>query len=305
MFVFYLGNSYIVSIGMIDKLSLFMSNTRGPIDEWPDLAHFLRNVISLFSSMSQLMTLKLSDRFGAKLAEDETQLMLTLQMTHICGVVSLIYGVLLHSGAPVRADGEVPPVVAKHTLDLTLEAIRFLNYVSLLDLSMVQYVLGGEGLSLQIRHICSYLLWYCSHNKSQQLLNEVIVLIGNFVVLNTENQTLLQSGQRPTVVQQLCSLPFEYFSDEQLSNILFPTLIACCFDNNQNRTILEQEMSTLMLSSFIESTIVGLQLRAVDSQLSGKTTPLAEQRLTFAKRFPKNRWNEAKDYFECQSPSGQ
>ena len=66
-------------------------------------------------------------------------------------------------------------------------------------------------------------------------------------------------------------------------------------------------MSTLMLSSFIESTIVGLQLRAVDSQLSGKPTPIgktdlsidlnndfltysvlsAQQRLTFAKRFPK------------------
>ena len=137
------------------------------------------------------MTLKLSDKFGAKLAEDETQLMITLQMTHICGVVSLIYGVLFHSGGPVRSDNDVPPVAAEQTLDLTLEAIRFLNYVSLLDLSLIQSVLGGEGLSLQLRHICSYLLWYCFHNKSQHLLNEVILLIGNFVVLNHENQVLI------------------------------------------------------------------------------------------------------------------
>ncbi|CAG2117160.1 unnamed protein product [Medioppia subpectinata] len=64
-------------------------------------------------------------------------------------------------------------------------------------------------------------------------------------------------------------------------------------------------MSTLMLSTFIESTIVGLQLRAVDSHVSAGVRPpvnsLAEQRLTFAKRFPKNRWNEAKDYFEAQT----
>ncbi|CAG2184288.1 unnamed protein product, partial [Oppiella nova] len=114
--------------------------------------------------------------------------MLTFQMTHICGVVSLIYGVLLHSGAPVRSDGDAPPVAADHTLELTLEVIRLLNYVSLLDLNFVQSILGGEGLSLQLRHICSHLLWYCSHHKREQLLNEVILLIGNFVVLNDENQ---------------------------------------------------------------------------------------------------------------------
>ncbi|CAG2122924.1 unnamed protein product, partial [Medioppia subpectinata] len=153
--------------------------------------------------------------------------MLTFQMTHIGGVVSLIYGVLLHSGAPQRADGDRPPLAADHTLDLTLEVIRLLNYVSLLDLNVVQCVLGGEGLSLQLRHICSYLLWYCTHHKREALLNEAILLVGNFVVLNDENQALLESGQRPTVVQQLCSLPIEYFSDDRLSRVLFPTLIAC------------------------------------------------------------------------------
>lgn len=74
---------------------------------------------------------------------------------------------------------------------------------------------------------------------------------------------MIQSGQRPTILQQLCSLPFEYFSDQNLSKILFPTLIACCFNNAHNRAIMEQEVSTLMLATFIESTIVDLQLQAV------------------------------------------
>ncbi|CAG2167004.1 unnamed protein product [Oppiella nova] len=260
--------SYIVSVGMIDKLSLMMVNTRNsirdPIDDCPEMTQCWRSIISLFSSVSKLMALKVENRFGSKY-----RLLLCVDYDW---KTPQHRDYIPHENVSPRGHARLPlrgGVAADHTLELTLEVIRLLNYVSLLDLNFVQSILGGEGLS-------------------------------------DVEATLLQSGQRPTVVQQLCCLPFEYFSDKRLSGVLFPTLIACCFQNTPNRTILEQEMSTLMLSTFIESTIVGLQLRAVDSHVSsGQQKPdeaLAEQRLTFAKRFPKNRWNEAKDYFETQTP---
>ncbi|CAG2103004.1 unnamed protein product [Medioppia subpectinata] len=233
--------SYIVWVGMINKLSHMMANPRDPVDDNPELTQCLRSI----------------HRFGARLAADDTQLMLTFQMTHIGGVVSLIYGVHFHSGALQRADGDRTPPAVDHTLDLTLEVIRLLNYVSLLNLNVVQ-----------LRHICSYLLWYCTHHKREALVNETILLVGNFVGFNDENQAMLESGQRPTVVQQLCSLPIEYFSDDRLSAVLVQTLIACCFQNPQNWTVLEKEMSTLILLTFSESKVVGLQLRAVDSHVS-------------------------------------
>lgn len=167
---------------------------------------------------------------------------------------------------------------------------------------LFQSILGGEGLSLQIRHICSYLIWYCSHHLStSDLLNEVILLIGNFVVLNTDNQvgawfravsaltdlslslsvqTLLQSGQRPTVVQQLCSLPFEYFSDDRLQHVLFPTLIVCCFNNDDNMNILRGEMSTELLSGYIEQSMIAIQLQQLE---------VAERQQTIGKG---ERWND-------------
>jgi hypothetical protein len=47
----------------------------------------------------------------------------------------------------------------------------------------------------------------------------------------------------PSVLQQLCRLPFGYFSDKALRAILLPTLLACCHDNPANRVVLQKEMS--------------------------------------------------------------
>ena len=56
-------------------------------------------------------------------------------------------------------------------------------------------------------------------------------------------QMILQSGHMPSVLQQLCRLPFNYFSDKALRAILLPTLLACCHGNPANRDVLQKEMS--------------------------------------------------------------
>ncbi|KAH7642290.1 S phase cyclin A-associated protein in the endoplasmic reticulum [Dermatophagoides farinae] len=293
--------NYLVLIGVVDKLSMILTSFRGSINELPQQSLFIKQIITFSSSLAKLLNLSSSDDFhaiayGVNLQHDGTQFMLTLKVTQLCGTVSLLYGFLLHSGAPVR-DENVPPIVPDHTLNVTLEIIRFFNYLILLDINLIQSILGSEGLSLQIRHICSYLIWYCSHHLSNSdLLNEVILLIGNFVVLNNDNQTLLQSGQRPTVVQQLCSLPFDYFSDNRLKQILFPTLIVCCYNNNDNLNILKQEMSTTMLSKFIDQEIVNNQLDQLDSDR--RENNIISKKWSLTIRFPKHKWIEAKSYFE-------
>ena len=67
----------------------------------------------------------------------------------------------------------------------------------------VQNVLGSEGISLEFRHIASYLLYYCQHHSQQaKLLNLVITLVGYFTANNPDNQNIVQSGSQPSVLQQ-------------------------------------------------------------------------------------------------------
>lgn len=54
--------------------------------------------------------------------------------------------------------------------------------------SVFQGVLGSEGISLELRHIASYLLWYCSHWPCEGILHNIIPLVGFFAVNNKENQ---------------------------------------------------------------------------------------------------------------------
>ena len=55
----------------------------------------------------------------------------------------------------------------------------------------VQGSLGEEGMSLEFRHIGSYLLWYCQHHAEDDLLHELVLCIGYFCVLNHDNQVIL------------------------------------------------------------------------------------------------------------------
>lgn len=53
--------------------------------------------------------------------------------------------------------------------------------------------------------------------------------------------------------------------------ILFPTLIVCCFKNDDNMLILTQEVSTKLLETFIEETIVKSQMEQIEGKSAIKS----------------------------------
>ena len=216
--------SYIVSVGVVDKLAAYFHGVQDPIDADPEVGEFLLAALAFLSSLTacaETLTANkpLSDPVNP--SNDPTHLLAALQMTDLAGTVSMLYGILLHQGMPPR-DTPPPPKLPLHTLQVVETAAKLLHRMIRQCLTTVQDVLSQEGISLEFRHIASYLLWYCQVQNEDNLMHEVITLVGYFAARHADNQVVVQSGHQPSVLQQLCTLPFPYFSQPNLKKVLFP-----------------------------------------------------------------------------------
>ncbi|KAK2917851.1 S phase cyclin A-associated protein in the endoplasmic reticulum isoform X1 [Channa argus] len=287
--------SYVVNMGLIDKLYGCFLSVQSPVDEHPKMCAFLQQASALLHSMCKLcfvVTGRAHSIFDNK-RQDPTGLTALLQSTDLVGVVHTLYCILLHSFLPESASQSQEPY-GPGVIQVALQGIRFLNSFALLDLCAFQSVLGAEGLSLAFRHIVSSLLWYCSQHSSEELLHEVIICVGYFTVNHPDNQVIVQSGRQPSVLQKLCQLPFQYFSHPRLIRVLFPSLISACYNNSQNKVILQQEMSCVLLATFIQD------CAASEKDADNKTKPGVFQLLDYCElsnRFPRDQWDSALQFF--------
>ncbi|XP_030222678.1 S phase cyclin A-associated protein in the endoplasmic reticulum isoform X5 [Gadus morhua] len=291
--------SYVVNMGLIDKLYGCFLSVQGPVDESPKMSAFLQQASAMLHGYCRLcfaVTARSTSIFDNK-RQDGTGLTALLQHTELVGVVHSLYCILLHSYLP-DASSQAPhgpqEPYAPGVIQVALQGVRFLNSFALLHLSAFQSVLGAEGLSLAFRHIVSSLLWYCSQHSSEELLHEVIICVGYFTVNNTDNQVIVQSGRQPSVLQKLCQLPFQYFSHPRLIKVLFPSLISACYNNPQNKVMLQQEMSCVLLATFIQDCASSEK----EQESSGKqgVSQLLDL-CELSNRFPRDMWDSALQFF--------
>ncbi|XP_074248719.1 S phase cyclin A-associated protein in the endoplasmic reticulum isoform X1 [Saimiri boliviensis] len=246
--------SYVVNMGLIDKLCACFLSVQGPVDENPKMATFLQHAAGLLQALCTLcfaVTGRSYSIFDSN-RQDPTGLTAALQATDLAGVLHMLYCVLFHGTILDPSTASPKESYTQNTIQVAIHSLRFFNSFAALDLPAFQSIVGAEGLSLAFRHTASSLLGHCSQVSCESLLHEVIVCVGYFTVNHPDNQVIVQSGRHPTVLQKLCQLPFQYFSDPRLIKVLFPSLIAACHNNHQNKIILEQEMSCVLLATFIQ-----------------------------------------------------
>ncbi|KAG5839667.1 hypothetical protein ANANG_G00207370 [Anguilla anguilla] len=291
--------SYVVNMGLIDKLYSCFLSVQGPVDESPKMAAFLQQATALLHSMCRLyfaVTGRAPSVFDNK-RQDPTGLTALLRSTDLVGVLHTLYCILLHGSAPEPASAGPQEGYPPAVIQVALQGVRFLNSFALLDLTAFQSVLGAEGLSLAFRHIVGSLLWYCAQRPSEDLLHEVIVCVGYFTVNHPDNQVMVQSGRQPSVLQKLCQLPFQYFSHPRLIRVLFPTLICACHSNPQNKVILQQEMSCVLLATFIQDFAQSSSQTDSKTSSQAEKVPLSLDYLELSNRFPREQWDAALQFF--------
>lgn len=225
----------------------------------------------------------------AQLASELTQV---LKETHFVGVLSHLASVLLQEG-PLRQSKKRPLSRDLHFLAFCI--VELLKSIAIFDIPVVQAFLGTSSYEqVEFYHVANFLLTHLgveelsdsdsstdggqpspaqtnkklslipggrgsADNKIEarpaDLLHAVVELIGLVCVQNTANQAIVLWGQSPNILQRLLALPFSYFSLRPLKSILFPTLIAACFENPRNLAFLQQEVSQDMLIEFLDDLI--------------------------------------------------
>lgn len=73
-------------------------------------------------------------------------------------------------------------------------------------------------------------------------------------LLNEKFQSIFSRGE-VTLIQRICSLPFSYFCEKKLKDILFPTIISFSYKNDRNVQILNKEINLEMLTQFLREKI--------------------------------------------------
>ncbi|XP_058521254.1 S phase cyclin A-associated protein in the endoplasmic reticulum [Ochotona princeps] len=291
--------SYMVNIGLIDKLCSCFLSVQGPVDENPKMATFLQHATGLLHGMCTLCLAVTGRSHGIfdSNRQDPTGLTAALQTTDLAGVLHMLYCVLFHGTVSDPSSATPKDSYSQHTVQVAIQSLRFFNSFAALDLPTFQSVVGAEGLSLAFRHMASSLLGHCSQVSCESLLHEVIVCVGYFTVNHPDNQVIVQSGRHPTVLQKLCQLPFQYFSDPRLVRVLFPSLIAACYNNCQNKSILEREMSCVLLATFIQEFTQAPGRWDSQAQPPRGRSLGAHDYLELANRFPQQAWEEARQFF--------
>ncbi|CAF1556292.1 unnamed protein product [Adineta ricciae] len=286
--------SYMANVGVLDRIATFFRTARAIINttksRLPDMITHLLNLVQqmiLFSRPKQCHS-----PFGQsskKSSNDPAQVLNIMKSTNFCEIFFLLYGILVHetdNNNQIIHDNHHTITLHEKTLIIVQNSLILLNTIAILDLETFQTVLGEDTISLQLRHVTNYILAYCNHQQtsiSDTLLNQIILLIGYYCVLNQDNQCRLAFGNRPTVLQQLSCLPFRYFVESKYMDILFPTLIACSFDCETTRTILQTEMSLDLIINFIQTKL--------------NETNENDNEFGFHMRFPRDEWNNALKYY--------
>eukprot|EP00753_Platysulcus_tardus_P002098 PLAT11610.4.p1 GENE.PLAT11610.4~~PLAT11610.4.p1 ORF type:complete len:492 (+),score=165.78 PLAT11610.4:1-1476(+) len=245
-------HSYVLRGPTVPRLADRLRDLRADVrSAWPSAASWLLPALQLLDAAST-RSCSLERAVYNPTSDAAGYAALFASSSPLLGIPSLLLSLLMHVH-PRRKSASMN-VTDSALIQVARLSLRLLNNLARLDLPLVQTALGDTGLRLELHHICVYIL-QSEHIRrhARDVVDELVLLLGYYVLACPTNQETLSWGQSPTPLRMLCGLPFDYFCDPVYMNILLPTLIAACHGCEVNLAVLAEEMSPDMLCSFIRS----------------------------------------------------
>ncbi|XP_024972264.1 uncharacterized protein LOC112511086 [Cynara cardunculus var. scolymus] len=185
-------------------------------------------------------------------------LLSAISETGLVCLPSLLTAVLLQANNRLSSE-QGSYVLPSNFEEVATGVLKVLNNLALIDINFIQMMLARPDLKMEFFHLMSYLLSHCTSkwgaatDQTGLLLLESLLLLGYFAMFHPENQAVLRWGKSPTILHKVCDLPFVFFSDPDLMPVLAGTLVAACFGSEQNKGVVQQELSIEMLLSLLRS----------------------------------------------------
>lgn len=274
---------YLVAGGLVDRVSRH-SRALIETDFFVDQDHESPLLISSYDLLFRICShlKKSTDQEAGNVYENnnnnnsieqtsvESHLLSILSSTEAAGAIGALYAAVALTPQNQKGSSPTPnqTTMSQSTRFLIVRCLRLLKSIAGLNLQKLQNLLGVEGTSLQWRLIASHVITRLSRDpishkpeigsaqntSGTYILSELFQVLGYFAVNNPENQLILQSaGAGPSVLQQLCTLPFPFYGAPGLTSYIFPTLLAATHRNPEATAILSCEMSYQLLEEYRDS----------------------------------------------------
>ncbi|PKU74911.1 hypothetical protein MA16_Dca020683 [Dendrobium catenatum] len=179
--------------------------------------------------------------------------------TGLVSLTSLLTAVLLQANSRLSSD-LASYVLPSNFEEVAIGVLKVLNNLACLDISLLQKMLARSDLRMEFFHLMSFLLSHCTSrwkSTNDQLIKADLINFLRLVFFCWNHcscwATSLCSmlGTKQSFVGG--KLQRFFTSDPELTPILASTFVAACYGCEQNRGVIQQELSMEMLLTLLRS----------------------------------------------------
>ena len=254
---------YLLLSNIVGKFKTKYISLTGPSEITTGFGSFslvLLKSLAMFETLTYQININyLTKPVYIKQTKISQNILYVFEYSELFGLIQLL-SILLLSNGPLRPNEKVKIKQQQQiVISASLLSIKIINNICRIDLNLVQNLMAQTINQEQIQHVILYIICYSLEyldtlDEIKELLHEVLLLTSYLSLQNERFQNLVSKGEM-TIIQQICQLPFSYFSEKLLKDILFPTLITITYNHERNTKILSNEINLELIVLYLKEKI--------------------------------------------------